>query len=53
MMKHAKTVKRDTEGGLDDALDQSFPASDPPSHTNPSKGTKRDPESLKDHAQKK
>jgi hypothetical protein len=41
------------EESLDDALDDSFPASDPPSHTNPSQGTKRDSDTLKDYAQKK
>jgi len=41
------------EESLDDALDDSFPASDPPSHTNPSQGTKRDSECLKEQAEKK
>ena len=41
------------EESLDDALDDSFPASDPPSHTNPSQGTKRDSDRLKEHAAKK
>ena len=45
--------KRVSEESLDDALDDSFPASDPPSHTNPSQGTKRDSDCLKDHAAKK
>ena len=38
------------EQGLDDALEDSFPASDPPSHSNPSRGTKTDHESLKEPA---
>jgi hypothetical protein len=45
--------KQIAEDSLDDALDDSFPASDPPSHTNPSQGTKRDAETLKEHAEKK
>jgi len=49
-----KQTKKDiAEESLDDALDGSFPASDPPSHTNPSQGTKRDSERLKEHAEKK
>lgn len=46
-------TKKHVEESLDDALDDSFPASDPPSHTNPSQGTKRDSESLKEQAEKK
>jgi len=38
------------ERSLDDALEDSFPTSDPPSHTNPSRGTKTDQESLKEPA---
>jgi hypothetical protein len=40
----------DVEDCLDDALDQSFPASDPPTCTNPARGTKTDHERLKEHA---
>lgn len=44
MAKRAETTrKRDII--LDDALEQSFPASDPPSQTNPSQGTKTNLES--------
>lgn len=49
-----KQTKKDiAEESLDNALDDSFPASDPPSHTNPSQGTKRDSDRLKEHAAKK
>ena len=48
-----KPEKNRVKESLDDALDDSFPASDPPSHTNPSQGTKRDSERLKEHAEKK
>jgi hypothetical protein len=48
-----QTKKRVAEDSLDDALDDSFPASDPPSQTNPSQGTKRDSDRLKEHAEKK
>ncbi|HTW36006.1 MAG TPA: hypothetical protein VMD53_15410 [Rhizomicrobium sp.] len=48
-----QTKKHISEESLDDALDDSFPASDPPSHSNPSQGTKRDSDRLKEHAQKK
>jgi hypothetical protein len=39
--------RRDIEDGLDKALDDSFPASDPPSQSNPVRSTKRVPERLK------
>ncbi|HUO91413.1 MAG TPA: hypothetical protein VMU22_00750 [Rhizomicrobium sp.] len=42
--------EKDTEECLDDALDDSFPASDPPSHSNPARGTKTDQEALKEQA---
>jgi len=45
--------KQIAEDSLDDALDDSFPTSDPPSQTNPSQGTKRDSETLTEHAEKK
>ena len=48
-----QSEKRIAEESLDDALDDSFPASDPPSHTNPSQGTKRDTDRLKEHVAKK
>jgi hypothetical protein len=41
MTKHNGKTRKDIEEGLDKALDQSFPASDPPAQTNPSQGTKR------------
>jgi hypothetical protein len=44
--------KRD-EKGLDEALDQSFPASDPPSQTNPSQSTRTDAERLNEHKRQK
>ena len=53
MAKLPDKSKKATEAALDDALDQSFPTSDPPSQTNPSQGTKRDSETLKEHAEKK
>jgi hypothetical protein len=43
MTKHNGKTRKDIEEGLDKALDQSFPASDPPAQTNPSQGTKRVP----------
>ena len=45
--------KEDVEDCLDKALAETFPTSDPPSCTNPSRGTKRDQERLKDHAEHK
>jgi|HubBroStandDraft_5_1064220.scaffolds.fasta_scaffold1367808_2 hypothetical protein len=45
--------KRVVEDNLDDALDDSFPASDPPSQTNPSQGTKTDAKRLKEHVENK
>ena len=44
------TPKKDDEQCLDDAIEDSFPASDPPSQSNPSRGTKTDHESLKEQA---
>ena len=39
--KDDKPAGKRPDDGLDDALAQSFPASDPPSHTNPSTGHRR------------
>jgi hypothetical protein len=49
MTKHDKKPKKDVDASLDEALEDSFPTSDPPSHTNPSQGTVRDKERLKEH----
>jgi len=40
-------TKKEIESDLDDALDHSFPASDPPSQTNPSRSTRTDKEGSK------
>ena len=52
MAKRAEPAKKH-DIVLDDALEQSFPASDPPSQTNPSQSTKTDCESLKRADEKK
>jgi hypothetical protein len=49
MNRFDRKPKKDVDEQLDDALKHSFPASDPPSQTNPSQGTVRDKERLKEH----
>jgi len=48
MTKHDKKPKKDVDEQLDQALEDSFPTSDPPPHTNPSQGTVRDGDRLRD-----
>jgi len=52
MTKQTGKTKKSIEAELDDALDQSFPTSDPPAQTNPSQGTQVDGERLDTHAHK-
>ena len=46
----SKEPRRKEQAALDDALDDSFPASDPPSQTVPMSTQKADPEHLVDAA---
>jgi len=52
MAKLPDKSKKATEAALDDALDQSFPTSDPPAQTNPSQGTQTDGARLDSQAKK-
>jgi hypothetical protein len=47
MTRDDNKSKKDVDKQLDKALEDSFPASDPPSHTNPSQGTVRDGDRLR------
>jgi hypothetical protein len=52
MTKNTDKSKKAADADLDDALDQSFPTSDPPAQTNPSQGTKADGAELDGQAKK-
>ena len=40
MAKNARQARRTGDAGLDEALADSFPTSDPPAHTNPSRSVR-------------